>query len=453
MKTINYVYLLICLFIFVTCNRTIDPINKTPIKIWDKTLGGTEGEYITSIVATSDGGYVMLGTSNSNTSGDKTQESKGGQGDYWIVKINSVGQKVWDKTFGGNEFEYTSKIIATSDGGFVILGSSNSGNSGDKTEVNKGKFWDYWVVKINSNGQKVWDKTLGGSNIDNATSIIATSDGGFIVTGYSNSDITGDKSELHRGDFDYWVVKISGNGQRLWDKTFGGKGADRDPFIASTIDGGYILAGISDSAIGGDKTENNKNSSTDFWLVKIDGMGQKIWDKTLGGDKSEYVSSIISDNEGNIIVNGYSDSGVSGDKSETNKGNLDFWVVKINEKGQKIWDKSLGGDNLDFGNSITQTSDKGFIIAGTSSSNKSGDKTQESDKDTQDFWVIKIDNTGNKVWDKTLGGNENSRCNQVITNSDGSFVLAGSTSSGISRDKTELSKGGMDYWLVKLGFQ
>lgn len=453
MKTINYVSLLVCLFIFVTCNRAIDPINKIPTKIWDKTLGGSGGEYITSMVATSDGGYVMLGTSNSNTSGDKTQESKGGQGDYWIVKINSLGQKVWDKTFGSEGFEYTGKIIATSNGGFVILGSSNFGISGDKTEANKGKFWDIWLIKVNSNGQKVWDKTLGGDNIDNATSIIATLDGGFIVTGYSASDISGDKTELHRGDFDYWVVKINGNGQKLWDKTFGGSGEDRDPYIASTMDGGFILAGTSRSPIGGDKTEGNKNSSTDFWLVKIDGAGQKIWDKTLGGDKSENVSSIISDTEGNFIINGHSDSDISGDKSESNKGYFDFWVVKINGKGQKIWDKSFGGNSADFGTSITQTSDKGFIIAGTSSSNKSGDKTEESDKDIPDFWVIKIDNSGNKVWDKTLGGDKYSQCNQVIINPDGSLVLAGSTNAGISRDKSEPSKGSTDCWLVKLGFQ
>ncbi len=420
---------------------------QTPVKIWDKTIGGSSSDPLYSIVPMSDGGYILAGSSSSNISGDKSENSKGGP-DYWVVKINSLGQKVWDKTIGGNDGDYLYSIISTSDGGYILAGKSYSNISGDKTENSKG-VGDYWLVKINSLGQKVWDKTFGGNFEDDLKSIISTSDGGYILAGYSNSNISGDKTENSKSIYyDYWVVKINSSGQKVWDKTIGGNDKDELNSIVATSDGGYILAGSSSSNISGDKSENSKGGF-DYWVVKINSSGQKVWDKTIGGSNNDVLIAITSTSDGSFMLAGSSSSEISGDKIENSKGGFDYWVVKINSSGQKVWDKTIGGNSSDVVKSIILTTDSGYILVGDSYSNISGDKTENS-RGLQDYWVVKINSSGQKVWDKTFGGSSFEYLTSIISTPNEGYIFAGSSDSNISGDKTENSKGGYDYWIVKV---
>ncbi|MEA5427362.1 T9SS type A sorting domain-containing protein [Arcicella lustrica] len=354
-------------------------------KVWEKTFGGTKDENLASMLATADGGYVLLGISNSDISADKSEASRG-TNDYWVIKVNANGTKVWDKTFGGNAQDTPKSIVATADGGFILGGQSLSGLSGDKTEASKGTY-DYWIVKINANGSKVWDKTFGGDNEEYLSKILIITDGGYLLGGYSSSGISGNKSETSKGASDYWIVKINANGSKVWDKTFGGNSVEYLGDVSTTSDGGFLLAGDSYSGLSGDKTEPSKGD-TDYWVVKVNANGLKIWDKTFGGNSTEYFKAIGNTNDGGYILAGYSFSGISGEKSEVSKGNSDYWTVKIDANGVKVWDKAFGGNNQDLLSTIIVTNDEGFLLGGISWSGLSGDKTDVGTQ-YQLCWIVK----------------------------------------------------------------
>ncbi|WP_202928168.1 hypothetical protein, partial [Cyclobacterium salsum] len=203
--------------------------------------------------------------------------------------------------------------------------------------------WDYWAVKIDGSGNKVWDKTIGGISTDYLQSTTPTPDGGYLLAGSSYSYASGDKTENGKGGFDYWAVKIDGSGNKVWDKTIGGNNSEYLRSTTPTPDGGYLLAGDSYSLASGDKSENSKGGS-DFWAVKIDASGNKVWDKTIGGNNNDFLFSTIPTPDGGYLLAGYSGSSASGDKSENSKGYDDYWVVKIDGSGNKVWDKTIGGN-------------------------------------------------------------------------------------------------------------
>lgn len=195
--------------------------NSSPVswKTMDKTYGGSVIEQAASALVTSDGGYLLTGFSASPYGGDKSQNTQGGD-DYWIVKVGPYGNKNWDKTFGGNQADRATSAIRTNDGGYLIAGSSASPYSGDKSEASHGGN-DFWIVKLDSSGNKQWDKTFGGNQEETATSVVASPDGGYLVAGHSTSGISGSKSQALIGGTDFWVIKINASGAKQWDKTYG----------------------------------------------------------------------------------------------------------------------------------------------------------------------------------------------------------------------------------------
>lgn len=427
--------------------------NQIPVKHWDRVIGGSAADSPMGLVATSDGGTLVVGYSSSMLSGDKSESSRGGI-DYWVVKVNAEGQKIWDKTLGGSGDDYPTQAVALADGGFVIVGYSNSGISGDKTETSKGGA-DYWVVKINSEGQKLWDKTYGGALVDEAAAIAVTTDGGFLLGGSSTSGSGGDKTGPNYGERDYWLIRLNSSGQKLWDKTIGGRANDHLTSLAVVdTDGSFMVVGHSNSDISYDKTERNngdKPGTPDFWVVKISGDGQKIWDKTLGGNLSDMPSAMVSDLKGGFVIVGSSNSGISSDKTEaTDKLDNDFWLVSINSKGQKQWDKTLGGDQWDVAYALLRPTDGGYLVAGTSLSGVGRDKSVASTN--ADFWIIKLNETGQKVWDKTILGNQTETLTRLLLTSN-TLLVAGASQSGLYGDKTEANKGDFDYWLLDLVFE
>lgn len=421
--------------------------SQTPAIQWQKTTGGDKSDVLRSLQTTTDGGYILCGISRSNISGDKTENNVGYSDDFWIIKLNAYGDIQWQKTIGGSANEYFPSIKQTADGGYILGGTSVSGISGDKNEDNKGGT-DFWVLKLNSSGSIQWQKSLGGSADDYLEALDQTTDGGYLLGGSSKSGISGDKAEANLGKNDYWVVKLDGTGAIEWQNTIGGSDSEALRSLASTSDGGAILAGTSISGISADKSEGNLGNY-DFWIVKLDLNGNLQWQNTIGGNGYDDPSSINETTDGGFILSGYSSSDFSGDKTENSIGGHDFWVIKLNELGDTQWQNTIGGSFTEGLCTVSGTNDGGYILGGISDSEISGDKTENS-FGINDYWVLKLDGSGNIEWQKTIGGNGSEALLAIQQTLDGGYILGGSSDSDISRDKTENSKGDYDYWIVKL---
>jgi hypothetical protein len=357
-------------------------------KEWDKVFVGNQDAILTSMVKTPDGGYILGGHTASGIAGDKTTASKGSS-DYWIVKLNQDGKKVWDRTYGGRSWDFLSTLISTPDGGYLLGGSSWSGAGEDKTAASRG-YEDYWIIKVDTIGNKEWDKTFGGNGTDLLTSLVAAPGGGYLLGGHSTSGAGGDKSNPSLEDTDYWIVKVNADGSKAWDKTLGGSGEDRLTAMVLLADGNYLLGGSSDSGTGGFKSAPKKGAQ-DYWIVKVNANGNQIWDKTYGGHSSDYLSSMITTADGGFLLGGDSGSEGDTDKSEARRGLSwdDYWVVKLKADGTKEWDKTFGGSGWDRLTSLLETANGSFLLGGYSYSGANGDKTQNT-LGWDDFWVVKF---------------------------------------------------------------
>jgi type IX secretion system substrate protein len=373
-----------------------------------------------------------------------------------ILLLNQVHSqnplvKQWDNRFGGTDFDEIFCFQQTKDGGYILGGFSESGIGGDKTQTTWG-YQDYWIVKIDSLGNKQWDKDFGGTGDDEIHSIQQTIDGGSILGGWSNSGISGDKTQNTWGDFDFWIIKIDSLGNKQWDKDFGGIGQEWLFSVYQTSDKGYILGGFSVSNISGDKTQNTWGGA-DYWIVKTDSLGIKQWDKDFGGIGDDAVHSAAQTSDGGFILGGLSSSGISGDKTQPSWGSHDYWIVKTDSFGNKLWDKDFGGNDMDYLFSLQVTADKGFILGGISESDISGDKTQpnwDPGGITNDFWIVKTDSLGNKQWDKDFGGTqEEDAIGNISQTTDGGYLVAGTSYSPISGNKSENNIGSEQTWLMK----
>lgn len=415
-----------------------------PSILWQRTIGGSGDETLYSIKQTPDGGYIVGGASGSDISGDKTDASNGFF-DIWIVKADAEGNIEWQNSIGGNALDDLHSIELTPDGGFIACGESTSDISGDKTENSRG-LDDYWIVKLDASGNVEWDKTIGGSDSESFPQIRVSNDS-YLISGDSWSNISGDKTENAIGEDDYWLLKLDLSGNIIWQKTIGGSSYDSFSTMALTHDGGCILGGYSDSNISGNKTENSKGGY-DFWIVKLDSSGDIVWDKTIGGSGTDVLNSIVQTLDNGFLLSGRSSSDISGDKTENSEGESDFWIVKLASNGTIEWQNTIGGNDIDQAYSANQTSDGGYIIGGFSRSTISGDKT-ENGQGNFDCWLVKINNVGIIEWQNTIGGSEIDGITSVMQSSDGSYILGGNSQSNISGDKSENSRGGQDYWIIK----
>jgi type IX secretion system substrate protein len=408
----------------------------TLTKQWDAGFGGTRPDLLTSFLQTRDGGYMLAGYSKSLAGGDKTQTLWGGTGDddYWIVKIDTAGNKEWDKDFGGLFSDKLYAVNQMADGGYLLAGHSISGISGDKTQPVQGNT-DYWILKTDSSGIKLWDKDFGGTDYDYLSCMIATNDGGYILGGVSASLAGGDKSQPSWGGWDFWIVKIDAQGNKIWDKDFGGTEHDYLNAIHQTSDGGYLLGGYSASDISGDKTEN-RWGLYDYWIVKTDSLGNFQWDKDFGGYSNDFINSVYQPADGGYILAGISESNTGGNKSQDSWGYYDFWIIKTDSAGNKLWDKDYGGtDDDEFFGNITPFVNGDLMLAGISYSNISGNKT-ENNLGIEQSWILKIDSAGNILWDKTIFTDGHDEEGYSIVTSDGCIAVANQTTGGIAGYKS-----------------
>ena len=434
-----------------------------PTVQWDKTYGGTGWETLQSAFKTEDGGFLLIGSSDSPSDGrDVTQQARGAE-DYWIVRIDSLGAKLWDKRYGGDSTDRCYKAIQNTEG-YLLIGASLSGKTGDKTGDNKGNF-DFWLVQIAPDGTKRWEKTYGGSGEDQPFNAIVTDNGNsYIIVGHSDSPISGDKTVANKGKQDIWLLKIDKNGNKLWDKSFGGGEDDVFPYaLSSTQDGHFILACESISSQSGDKSDDLRGvmgNNKDIWVIKFDGSGQKIWDKTFGSSKLDEIRDLQELKDGSFLIGCSSNGDANFEKTAPNYGEADYWVIKINKDGKKLWDKTYGGTSNDRLVAIEQNKTGYIMLAGQSISLPGGTK-QDTLRGNYDFWLIYIDEKGDILWDQNYGGPNNDAAFEMVKFQDGAYLVCGLSNSNSGSDKTENARGKLtfpdggtlntnDMWVVKI---
>ncbi len=418
-------YYLLSFLIFIAFNCSSDdsgnPTKQEPTATIT-TLGGAGNESGKSIVKTSDGGYAILGYTQS-MDGDITNKQNTSF-DYWLLKFSATHQLEWQKTYGGSDEDRGNDIIQTNDGGFAILGFSKSADS--DVSANNG-LTDFWFTKLDITGKVIWEKSFGFSGVDTGISCIQTNDDGFLLIGIIDVTASGGEgnsksfsAKRHAGG-DFWVIKLDALGVKQWSKYYGGTFTDTPSGIVQTQDNGYIIIGFSDSS---DVDISNNKGSYDFWAVKISELGNLIWERSYGGSEIDEAWDIINSGNGNYLIVGNTRSN---DKDVSlNKGASDLWLIKINDNGDIVWEKVLGGSSFDAGRSVSKTQDNGFIISGNS---RSTDGDLKENKGQNDAWVIKIDANANIIWQKTIGGSGIDLVYDAVELNNNSIIAVGESNS------------------------
>jgi hypothetical protein len=364
----------------------------------EKYLGGPSFEMTLTGRPTADGGFFLGGQSSSGIGGFKSETNNGG-GDFWVVRLDRSGEKVWDRTFGSAGEDYLFSVVPLNDGGCVLGGTSSSisGTSipgGNKTSPSF-RGGDYWVIRLDSTGTKVWEVCYGTTNYDDLRVTLPAKDGGFLLAGDSRGSPTstggGNRLVTGYGNIDFWIIKIDSQGHRLWEAAYGGSSADVLWCAAPTADGGYILGGGAASSISGVKTSTSYGGR-DYWLVRIDANGQKLWERTYGGDNQDEMMTVEQLADGGFIMSGRSISGISGNKTSPGYGFGDYWIVRVDANGEKLWEMSLGGTSDEWPYAMRQMTDGGWVIGGYSNSGVSGNKTTTplGTPGAEDAWLIKL---------------------------------------------------------------
>lgn len=399
---------------------------------WSKHYGGFENDGANDVVQTPDGGFVAVGFSRSS---NQQVASNNGLSDFWIAKTDADGTLEWEQSFGGSLNDIASSVALTADGGYLIAGGAVSfdqdvmGNQGEE---------DVWLVKLSGDGNFEWSRTYGGSSNDRMESIRPTSDGNFILAGYSQSN-DGDV-DANFGEFDYWLMKIDAAGNIIWENNFGGSMADFGFDARETMDGGYLMIGSTFSD-NGNVTGNN--GFYDYWIVKTDALGNFEWQRNFGGagEERSYALELLSD--GSAIIGGTSNS--SSGTLPGNNGSADYWIMRIDMAGDLIWSKNFGGSAEDRAFALGVTSDNGFLLAGFSSSSN---MDVGGNYGSKDGWLIKFDSNGDIIWEKNFGGSADDRLYAILETAEGGYIGAGlSTSSDFDLDG---NFGNQDLWLIRL---
>jgi hypothetical protein len=339
---------------------------------FQKLYGGTSYDYGYSVNLTSDGGYIFSGV---------TSSFGAGSGDVYLIKTDANGDTLWSRTFGGANADEGHSVQQTSDGGYIIAGYTSSFGSPS------------YVIRTDANGNKLWAKTFGGNIVDFLVSVQQTSDMGFIFTGYTLS--------FGAGNFDVYLIKTDGDGNISWTKTYGGTATDYGSAVRQTSDGGYIIAGYSSSFNG---------AFSDIYVIKTDGNGNPLWSKTYGGTGSDRAYDVRQTADGGYIIAGYTDS--------FGLGGFDVYLIKTDANGTLSWSETFGGTGNDMGYSVEQTSDHGYIVAGSTANGA-----------FSDVYLVKTDSNGIVTMSKTFGGGADDQGYSVKQTSDGGYIVGGYSNS------------------------
>lgn len=347
---------------------------------WDRKIGGSGWEKAYSIEQANDCGYIVAGYTDSHDIGNL---------DFYIIKLDMNGSIEWEQRYGGSNSEIAYSVQQSSDGGYVVSGNTYSYGSGSS---------DYYIIKLNSHGSMVWQKSYGGSEWEEARSIKQTGDDGYIVAGTTGS--------YGSGVTDYWILRLNSNGNMVpsWNngKVYGGEWADEAHSIQQTSDSGFVITG---------NTEVSNDGNIDVNITKLNDSGVVEWSKNYDHGKNDEGNDIQETMDGGYIIAGGSGEAFS-----------NVWILKLNNEGDREWDKTFGGAYADKAYSIRQTKDGGYIVAGSSYSFLTTDN---------DIYVIKLDEAGNEQWSRTFDDSEGDEdiAYSIRQTSDGGYVITGETTS------------------------
>ncbi len=420
---------------------------------WQKTLGGSLADYGGSVRQTRDGGYIMAGSSSSS---DGDVPGNKGNADLWVVKTDGANTIQWAKNYGGSAKDGDAVMVdLTADGGYVVVATTGSASpsgpnplppiDGDVTNNRGDK--DYWVLKLDSNGALQWQKCLGGRYDDAGTSIHQTTDSGYIVCGYTSSD-NGDVAGggFHAGSADAWVVKLNDTGMVEWGKCLGGGNLDYGREARQTADGGYIVACLTASA-DGDVTGNH--GGYEAWVVKLSSGGAMQWQKCLGGTGTDDAYGILQANDGGYVMAGKTASSDGDVTFNHGNGTDDYWVVKLDNTGNTIqWQRTFGGSSSEAARGIQKVPSGGYVVTGYSLSNDGDVTGHHGGTNKNDYWILKLNSSGNLVWQTSLGGTDDDYAYAIEPTTGGGFIAGGytySTDGDVASRHTDA-----EYWMVKL---
>lgn len=393
---------------------------------WKKTFGGSLNEEIKAVTVAPNGDYVILGNSGSTDAIVGTNTS--GTQDYWVMRIDPSGNSIWSKTYGGDNDERGEAIALTKDNGFIVTGYSRS-TSGD-VSANNGSY-DHWMVKLDANGTIQWEKNYGFLGDDRAAQVKQTADGGFLTAGYldvdsyegpnnPNKGLKQEKAPKKHGIGEFWIHKLDSTGAVEWERFYGGSNNDRASDFL-ILDDGYLVIGTSEST---DFDITNSKGSYDFWIIKINKKGELQWQKNYGGSEIDTAYAVATTIDGNFIIVGDTRS-IDGDIT-TGKGNADLWAIKIAPDGTLLKQKTYGGSGFDTARGIIAMNNKEFIISG---STKSNDGDISKSFGGNDIWLLKIDENLNLKWSTTFGGSDFDFGMRISQTTSGEIIVIGDTKS------------------------
>ncbi len=356
---------------------------------WDKKFGGTGDDSGHCFAPTPDGGYIIGATSKSSNGDLTLHHGSEAYDDIWVFKTNASGNLQWQKSMGGSKEETISSIIATSDGGYILCGSSKSNDGDVAGHYGSDSFEDVWIVKLNAGGDIQWTKIYGAASKDIGKSIIQTPDGGYLVLASLYQDFNG-PAPVSYGSKDFWLLKLNTEGEMQWQNKYGGTNED-DPVALWATDGGYMMAGTTNSQ-SHDVTGLHVGSGPpmllfDIWVVKVNETGVLQWSKCIGGSSADYLYSASPTSDGGCFLAAFSNStdGDAAGSGAIGKG----WTVKLDANANIIWQRfvGLGGENP---KSVRATSDNGCIVSGYYN-------------DGSDPYLMKLNSLGQVQWERILG--------------------------------------------------
>jgi len=329
------------------------------------------------VLPTPDGGYILAGMTTNNTNNDM---------DVYLVKTNNLGDTLWTRSYGGAKPDYPNSILATSDGNYLVVGYTQSFGGGD---------YDVYLLKVKPSGDTLWTKKYGTWGNEQGNEIVATSDGNYMIVGVSKNTGTSNHNAM--------LIKISPSGNMIWTKHYGGAAYEAGLSVKQCNDGGYIMTG---------QTFSYGNGGGDVYLVKTNASGDTTWTKTYGGSKDDEGVFVLANNDGTFVI--------AVRDSSTGAGDVDVQVIKTNSTGGVIWSKTYGGSKKDTDKMIQPTTDGGYIIAAHSRS---------FGWVNPDMWLVKIDSGGDTLWTRHFGGYDHEHCYAVRQTIDGGYIVVGHTES------------------------
>jgi hypothetical protein len=437
MKSEYFIIFIFCLLSFVFTHAQ----NNMQI-MWQGCFGGSENDDASSIVQT-DNGYFVLGTTDSN---DGNITNNHGSSDIWLVSIDSLGNFLWERAYGGSETEYASNIIKDSSG-YYYFGGWVSSNDGDVQSGTHGGY-DRWIVKIDGQGNIIWERCYGGSMTDYGGMLKLLSNGNILTYGATFSD-DGDVP-INYGYLDDWLMIINTDGDIIESRVYGNMNQNNIFDIIETSNGGFFFASKAKVAEG--MVQGEPHGMTDVWVVKLDSAMDIEWQKMYGGSKDDYgFSGVLELDDGYIFLastnsNDFDVSGYHGNPGESR----DIWVVRINTIGNILWQRCLGGSDWEFSGTIHKSEDGGFVIFAETTSNNGDVSGNNSWPGKYDIWMVKLSADGELVWQECYGGNGNERVwKGVLKKSEYNYVVAGRASHN-SGDVDCNLHGEEDFWVFEI---